>query len=162
MLTKVHHCMVDGVAATDLMSSMFSDVAGSAAAADWAPAPVPSGIEILVRTLARRAVSPRAQLGAVHEALSAPREALRAGLEIAGAIAKSAGALRPLRASSLTGPIGPHRVWRWGSVRLSDVKAVRAALGGTVNDVVLTVITNGFRELLESRGEAVPADRTVR
>ena len=32
---------------------------------------------------------------------------------------------------------------------------MRAALGGTVNDVVLAVITNGFRELLQSRGEPV-------
>jgi diacylglycerol O-acyltransferase / wax synthase len=62
----------------------------------------------------------------------------------------------------LTGPIGPHRVWSWAAVRLSDVKAVRAALGGTVNDVVLTIISNGFRELLESRGEEVGADDVVR
>jgi WS/DGAT/MGAT family acyltransferase len=47
-------------------------------------------------------------------------------------------------------------------VRLSDVKAVRAELGGTVNDVVLTVITNGFRELLQSRGEPIAADRVIR
>ncbi len=38
---------------------------------------------------------------------------------------------------------------------MADVKTVRTALGGTVNDVVLTVIANGFRELLLSRGEPV-------
>src|SRR3989442_764594 len=63
--------------------------------------------------------------------------------------------------SSLTGPIGPHRVWSWATVRLTDVKAVRSELGGTVNDVVLAICTQGFRALLESRGEAVE-DRTVR
>jgi WS/DGAT/MGAT family acyltransferase len=47
-------------------------------------------------------------------------------------------------------------------VRLSDVKTVRAELGGTVNDVVLTVITNGFRELLQSRGEPIAHDRVIR
>jgi WS/DGAT/MGAT family acyltransferase len=70
--------------------------------------------------------------------------------------------LRPVGASSLTGPIGPHRVWSWADVRLTDVKAVRSSLGGTVNDVVLTIITNGFRELLESRGEEVDEDRVLR
>jgi diacylglycerol O-acyltransferase len=35
------------------------------------------------------------------------------------------------------------------------VKAIRAALGGTVNDVVLTAITQGYRALLRSRGEDV-------
>ncbi len=47
-------------------------------------------------------------------------------------------------------------------MRLSDVKRVRAALGGTVNDVVLTVIANGFAELLESRGERMSSERVVR
>jgi WS/DGAT/MGAT family acyltransferase len=61
----------------------------------------------------------------------------------------------------LTGPIGPHRSWSWARVRLSDVKVVRAALGGTVNDVVLTIVARGFRELLESRGEG-DADTVVR
>ena len=40
-------------------------------------------------------------------------------------------------------------------MRLSDVKSVRARLGGTVNDVVLTIVSQGFRDLLESRGEPV-------
>jgi WS/DGAT/MGAT family acyltransferase len=73
----------------------------------------------------------------------------------------SASALRPAT-SSLTGPIGPHRIWSWAKVSLGDVKRVRAAFGGTVNDVVLTVITNGFHDLLAGRGEAIPADRVVR
>jgi WS/DGAT/MGAT family acyltransferase len=70
--------------------------------------------------------------------------------------------MRPVASSSLTGPIGPHRRWSWAETRLSDVKAVRSELGGTVNDVVLTLITNGFRELLDARGEDVPEDRVVR
>jgi WS/DGAT/MGAT family acyltransferase len=52
-------------------------------------------------------------------------------------------------------------VWSWARVRLGDVKAVRSVLGGTVNDVVLTIVTQGFRDLLESRGEPV-AGREVR
>lgn len=53
LLSKVHHCMVDGVAATDLMSVMFSDDSSSAGPAVWAPEAEPSGIEVLLRTLAR-------------------------------------------------------------------------------------------------------------
>jgi WS/DGAT/MGAT family acyltransferase len=64
--------------------------------------------------------------------------------------------------SSLTGPIGPHRVWSWANVSLADVKEARTRLGGTVNDVVLTLITNGYRSLLEHRGEQVTTDRVVR
>jgi WS/DGAT/MGAT family acyltransferase len=69
--------------------------------------------------------------------------------------------MRPLGSSSLVGPVGPHRIWSWAKVSLADVKSVRSALGGTVNDVVLTIVSAGFRDLLKSRGEPVDG-RTVR
>jgi diacylglycerol O-acyltransferase / wax synthase len=167
LLSKVHHCMVDGVAATDLMSVMFSDeTAGEdpspgALEHRWSAAPEPSSVDILLRTLVRRA-SPAGQLETIKRALQTPRETLRSFAEIARAAAAASPSLRPVSASSLTGPIGPHRRWSWAHVRLGDVKAVRGELGGTVNDVVLTVITNGFRELLESRGEPIARDRVIR
>ena len=70
--------------------------------------------------------------------------------------------MRPVASSSLTGPIGPHRRWSWAEVRLSDVKTVRAALGGTVNDVVLTMITSGFRDAARVARRAAGADDVVR
>jgi diacylglycerol O-acyltransferase / wax synthase len=161
LLSKVHHCMVDGVAATDLMSVMFSDMTSVSPLGRWSAPPEPSGLEILLRTIARRA-SPQGQLEALRSALTAPRESLRSLGEIARATAAAWPSMRPVAASSLTGPIGPHRRWSWASTRLSDVKEVRAALGGTVNDVVLTLITNGFRALLDSRGEEIAEDRVVR
>ena len=165
LLSKVHHCMVDGVAATDLMSVMFSDETEGGgdrpAVREWTPAPEPSGAEVLARTLVRRA-SPAGQLEALRRMAGAPRETLRSVSEAARATAAASGSMRPVGASSLTGPIGPHRRWSWAHARLSDVKTVRNELGGTVNDVVLTLITNGFRELLDSRGEDVPEDRVVR
>jgi diacylglycerol O-acyltransferase / wax synthase len=180
LLSKVHHCMVDGVAATDLMSVMFSDDSAAAAIDDdgaeragnrdgggppwireWAPAPEPTGPEVLVRTLARRA-SPAGQLEALRRMAAAPRETLRSVVDMARATAAASTSMRPVGASSLTGPIGPHRRWSWAEARLADVRTVRAELGGTVNDVVLTLITNGFRELLDARGEDVSEDRVVR
>jgi diacylglycerol O-acyltransferase len=168
LLSKVHHCMVDGVAATDLMSVMFSDESvhgaedgGVPAVREWTPAPEPTGPEVLARTLVRRA-SPAGQLEALRRIAGAPRETLRSLAEAARATAAASGSMRPVAASSLIGPIGPHRRWSWAHARLSDVKAVRGELGGTVNDVVLTLVTNGFRELLDARGEDVPEGRVVR
>jgi WS/DGAT/MGAT family acyltransferase len=63
--------------------------------------------------------------------------------------------------SSINGPIGPHRRWDWARTTLADVKTIRATLGGTVNDIVLTVLTRGFRDLLLSRDEDVDG-RVVR
>jgi WS/DGAT/MGAT family acyltransferase len=161
MLSKVHHCMVDGVAATDLMSVMFSDTAGSGSRREFAPPPEPSDIEVLARTLAHK-VSPSGQAQVFQRALARPRETLSTALETAKAAAAASSRMRPVAPSSLTGAIGPHRRWSWAEVRLSDVKTVRAELGGTVNDVVLTMITGGFRALLESRGEPPGPDDVVR
>ena len=68
------------------------------------------------------------------------------------------GVVPPPPRSSLDGPIGPHRRWAWARAQLSDVKRVRDAFGGTVNDVVLTVIAGGFRTLLAGREESTQRD----
>ncbi len=56
-------------------------------------------------------------------------------------------------ARSLNGRSGPHRRWEWAQASLSEVRLVRKAFGGTVNDVVLASVTRGFRDLLAGRGE---------
>lgn len=160
LLSKVHHCMVDGVSATDLMSIMFGGDSPASGGA-WDPEPEPSGAELLVRTLTRRTLNPSEQLRTVRAAARAPRQTLEQGRDLLRGIASSARVLSPLGGSSLVGPVGPHRTWSWAQVRLSDVKSVRASLGGTVNDVVLAIVSGGLRDLLESRGESV-VDRTVR
>jgi WS/DGAT/MGAT family acyltransferase len=161
LLSKVHHCMVDGVAATDLMSLMFSDTTSRPATRDWSAEPERSSLELLIRALARLA-SPGGQLEALRRALLTPVATLRTAGEVAKATVAAGPSMRPVEASSLTGSIGPHRRWSWAEASLADVKTIRASLGGTVNDVVLTLITNGFRRLLDSRGESVAEDRVVR
>ena len=158
LLSKVHHCMVDGVAATDLMSLMFGDIDEPANTDAWQPDPEPSRLELIAYSGRHRLLDPAAQ---VRAGLRTPSEMLRGMAGTARALATAVPALRPTT-SSLTGPIGPHRVWTWARAPLSEVKRVRSALGGTVNDVVLTLITNGYRELLEERGEQITSERAVR
>jgi diacylglycerol O-acyltransferase / wax synthase len=158
LLSKVHHCMVDGVAATDLMSVMFGDDAEPPSAEEWRPGPEPSDVEVFVRGAYHRARHPAQQASVAVRARS---ELLRGTVRMMRAIAAAAPTLRP-STSSLTGPIGPHRTWSWATAQLSDVKDVRSGLGGTVNDVVLAIVTNGFRDLLIERGEEIPPRRTVR
>jgi len=158
LLSKVHHCMVDGVAATDLMSVMFGEDPQPAPEDPWRPGPEPSDVELFVRGAYHRARHPAEQASVAVRARS---ELLRGTVRTMRAIASAAPAFRP-STSSLTGPIGPHRAWSWASARLSDVKDVRSSLGGTVNDVVLAIVTDGFRDLLLERGEEIPRRRTVR
>jgi WS/DGAT/MGAT family acyltransferase len=161
LLSKVHHCMVDGVSATDLMAVMFEDSEAPAANGAWEPAPEPNGAELLLRTLTHRTFDPAEQLRTVRAALRAPSASLAQARDLARGMASASRVMRPAGSSSLTGPVGPHRTWSWAHVRLGDVKSVRGALGGTVNDVVLTIVSGGLRDLLEARGERV-AERTIR
>jgi hypothetical protein len=89
-----------------------------------------------------------------------PRLALSRAGEVARGLSSMAGLIRPTPISSLNGPLGPHRRYAWAATTVDDIKRVRKGLGGAFNDVVLASITNGFRELLRSRGESV--ERVVR
>ena len=155
LLSKVHHCMVDGVAATDLMTVMFDEVAAEEAPSTWQPTPEPSDAELIVRTLTNQALNPTEQLRMLRAATRRPRATIGQGREFVRALASATGLLKPLGSTSLVGPVGPHRAWSTAYIHLGDVKAVRSALGGTVNDVVLTVVAGGLRDLLMSRGEQV-------
>lgn len=162
LITKLHHSMVDGVAGAELLSAVLDDApdADHAEAGAWTPERQPSGPELAIRALGARARSPLDELQALTSSLRDPRGLLtQTGETLQGALTL-AGILRPPRPSSLNGPIGPHRRWGWARSSLADVKEIREALGGTVNDVVLAAIAGGFRELLVSRGE--PADDVVR
>jgi WS/DGAT/MGAT family acyltransferase len=63
--------------------------------------------------------------------------------------------LQPTSPLSIEGAIGPHRRWSVARAELAELKAIRSALGGTVNDVILAVVAGAFRDLLLSRGDAV-------
>jgi len=58
--------------------------------------------------------------------------------------------------TSLNLPIGKQRRYAMTEVRLEDLKAIKRALGGTVNDVALTAVTGGLRAVLEEREETPP------
>jgi WS/DGAT/MGAT family acyltransferase len=155
--------MVDGVSATDLLSIMLDDEreARRGRPPRWLPARQPSAAELLAQPLGRRLVTPLSAISTARTVLAAPRQMADLALKTIRGTAAMTSLLRPTPSGSLNGPIGPHRRWNWAHAQLSDVKAVRQGLGGTINDVVLTAITRGFRDLLESRGESLD-DRVVR
>lgn len=162
MASKTHHCMVDGVSGTELLS-VIMDVTAEVLPpepVEWDPQPRPSSLGLAVGAMADMARSPYEQLRAARSAFRVPRSAVSQLLAVGKGMTSMLGMVRPTPASSLNGPIGPHRNWCWASTTVEDVRAVRKAHGGTFNDVVLACITGGFRELLLSRGES--ADRVVR
>jgi len=150
---KTHHCLVDGVSGTELLSVILELSPESAPLRHerWEPREAPSRAELVLAT-AGDLVS-----GPLRQALSLRQRTARGVVEqlaeVAGGVMAVGGRLRPAASSSLNGPIGPHRRWAWASGSVDDVRAARRALGGTFNDVVLAAIAGGFRALLVSRGE---------
>jgi diacylglycerol O-acyltransferase / wax synthase len=98
----------------------------------------------------------KAPLSAAGRALGAvqrPGRALRGAREAAEGLGEVAWAnVNPAPQTPLNVPIGPHRRIRWLGAQLDDFKRVKKELGGTVNDVVLTVVAGALRRWLHSRG----------
>jgi diacylglycerol O-acyltransferase len=158
LISKVHHCMVDGISGTDLMVQLLdsSRRAGPPPPAEsWDPAPEPSDAELVVDAALDMLRTPAEQARAVRAMLRGPRAAvasIRNTLQGALTLGRN---LEPAPALSIEGPIGPHRRWAAARASLDELKDIRHRLGGTVNDVVLAVITGAFRDLLVERGDPV-------
>ncbi len=160
VINKLHHCMVDGVSGTELLTVILDSERDPELPApdDWHAERQPSGAELAVQALARRAVSPYEQLRALRSAARSPGRAAKIAGATAHGLWTMTGVAPPPPPSSLNGAIGPHRRWGWARSQLAEVKRVRGAFGGTVNDVVLTAIAGGFRTLLAQRDESTQRD----
>ena len=164
-VSKTHHCMVDGVSGTDLMAVMMdaSPSPDVEEADHWEPEPQPSRLDLVRNALFERTVSPYERIRTVRAALRAPRRLMAQAKEFGTSLGTFSSLLGVKDVeTSLNGPIGPHRRYVWAASTLERIKQIRSQHGGTVNDVVLAAITNGFRNLLQSRGEPVEANHVVR
>ena len=157
IISKVHHCMIDGVAGTDLMQLMF-DLTPDAThpePQDWTPQRGPSTVEVVAGAVQDAVTQPLRQIAAGEGGPrigGLARTVLGTTKSVAKTLPTVARQLTTPIARSLSGPIGPHRRWAWTEAEFDELKPIRTALGGTVNDVVLASIATGFRDLLERRG----------
>jgi WS/DGAT/MGAT family acyltransferase len=163
LISKLHHCMVDGVSGTDLFRAVLdsSPEPRSAVEDDWQPTAEPPTWRLTAGAVRELALEPIEQARALGGALRSPRAFAQRAVDTVVGLGAMAGALRPASASSLSGPIGQQRRYGWARATMPDVMLVRRHLGGTVNDVVLAAISGGFRALLLSRGET-PDARALR
>jgi len=155
MISKTHHCMIDGVAAVDLASLLLSP-SPDATIPDpqpWQPHSAPSRRELVMEEARRRLAAPLEFGKAVLNAVQSPVEAAESVSEQISAVTETLGAgLFPASESPFNLPIGPHRRFECTAFELADVKRVKNALGGTVNDVVLATVAGAVGSFLGSRG----------
>jgi diacylglycerol O-acyltransferase / wax synthase len=150
---KSHHALVDGISGVDITTVLF-DVEKEPAnppamPPKWAPRPEPTDLKLLADALHERATSPREIVRGVRAALRGPRQVLRG----VGATSKVIGAGASAPSTPFNVEIGPHRRLAFVRTDLELLKAVKNEHGGTVNDVVLSVVTGAIGNYLRARGQ---------
>jgi len=157
LIVKAHHCMVDGVAGVQLLQALLQGTPDTHVPepAGWQPRPAPIRAQLLRNEVGHRIDGIRKLAGftpRVRENLRGVRNVLTSGL-------------KPTPRTPFTEhDISPYRRFDWTSLELDQVKAVKNALGGTINDVVVTATTGAVRRFLQRRNtdvDAVERFRTV-
>ncbi|MFN2612645.1 MAG: wax ester/triacylglycerol synthase family O-acyltransferase [Solirubrobacterales bacterium] len=156
LIVKTHHAVIDGVAGVDIATVLFDlkpVPEPTAPDREWVPGPTPTPAEMAARgaielaempfKTARRAASMLTDLDRSSRKLTEAAEGVG---EIAWAFLDRAPEV-PLNVE-----IGSHRRFLWARCQLADFKEIKSALGGTVNDVVLTVVSGALRRWLRGRG----------
>lgn len=158
IISKVHHVMADGVAGSELLNLVFDQTPDATVqpGPPWRPAPPPRRLRLVADALADAVRSPLDTLPAITSAATTVTDPATSARRLGQMVGKPRASI-----ASLNGPTSPHRRWRWTEHTFNDVRTIRRALGGSVNDVVLAVVTRGFRELLLERGEPIDG-RVVR
>lgn len=156
-IAKTHHALVDGISGIDIVSVLFDLTPDGAPPTEpsqpWLPRPVPSRSQLLAEALVERATVPAEVTRGLRALVRRPRQ-------VAGKLAAAAvgvgelalGGLSPAPSTPLNVDIGPHRRYTWVDADLSAVRAVKRALDGTVNDVVLSAVALSLGRWLRDRG----------
>ncbi|HVD38982.1 MAG TPA: wax ester/triacylglycerol synthase domain-containing protein, partial [Solirubrobacterales bacterium] len=152
IIGKSHHALVDGVSGVDITTVLFdldSEPAGTPdKAPPWLASPEPTDVQLLTEAWKERLTSPKEIYRGVRHALRGPRQVL----EGVGATSKivTAGMAAPDTVFNVE--IGPHRRFQMTQTDLDDLKRVKDAHGGTVNDVILSIVAGGIGRYLRARG----------
>ncbi len=163
LVGKVHHAMVDGIAAVELGVLLF-DASPDPPGAEpevWAPAPVEGGTRLAVDAVADNALAQFRAAGRLVALGRTPGRTVRmADTMRRAAFSLADDALRPAPESALNVPIGPRRTLVSHAVRLGRLLDLKGSFGTTLNDVVLAVCAGALRGHALRNGD-VPADLRI-
>ena len=153
-LTKVHHSMMDGITGMQVAGILldFSPEPRAAEPDDWQPEPQPSGLQLVATAIVEQGSR------FVKSAIEVPVAGLRAPQATLQQIGRVLSSFPNLLRGTLgeTGPfnvaVGPNRRFAMADVPVSEAKGVKNELGGTVTDVILTVVAGALGDLFQARG----------
>jgi diacylglycerol O-acyltransferase / wax synthase len=149
---KSHHALVDGVSGVDITTVLFdldAEPQGPPSSGPpWLARPEPTDLKLLGDAWKERLTSPPEIVRGVRAALRGPRQILRG----VGATSKVLGAGMAAPSTIFNVEIGPHRRFAITQADLAELKRVKDRHGGTVNDVILSIVAGGIGKYLRARG----------
>ena len=163
ILTKVHHAMIDGISGVDIATVLFdfSPEPQVLLPDPWTPEPEPSRTQLLTDAVRELANPIGAVVRAAESVLAAPSAAVRGLGSVAGGVRDLLGLGKPPR-GPFDRQVGSGRRFAMSEAPVYRFKEIKDALGGTVNDVVLTVVAAALHELVRSMGDEPGQDATLR
>jgi WS/DGAT/MGAT family acyltransferase len=157
LITKTHHALIDGIAGVDLATVLF-DISPeppvpSRSRRPWKPRPEPGAASLIAAGVLGALKAGGQVAEGVVDAIGHPERALKAARDVVEGIGEIVWAgLNPAPETPLNVPIGPHRRFTAVGNQLSDFRFIKDTFGGTVNDVVLTVVAGALRSFMDRRG----------
>jgi diacylglycerol O-acyltransferase len=152
IIGKSHHALVDGVSGVDITTVLFDldrDPQGAPTSSPrWLARPEPTDLQLFTDAWRERLTSPAEIVRGVRRALRGPRKVL--GDVTATSKLLGTGISAPQTPFNVE--IGPHRRFAMTQADLAELKLVKDAHGGTVNDVILSVVTGAIGNYLRARG----------
>ena len=160
VFTKMHHSTIDGAAGAMLTQQLFSegalvDLREEAPRLPKVPA-LPRPTDVLNKAMFDLARRPRRMFKWQRELA---KELFRVGRNSEDR-SELAGSLPGVPRTPFNAAITPNRLFTWRAIPLSEVKAVKSALGCTVNDVVMSMCAGALRNYLLEH-DALPEDPLV-
>ena len=164
LVERATHALADGVSGVDLATVLLDldREPPPTAAEPWEPTPAPGPMASLREAVADQVRVPMRLASVALDAVEHPGALVRGARELARAATGmgAGGLLAPV--SSLNHEVGGRRRLLWVRQHVDEVKAAGKPTGATLNDVVLTAVAGGLRELLLARGEELPADLALK
>lgn len=160
VITKMHHCAVDGVSGAELMANLFDltpEGTDFSPPDEREPERVPGDVELIAHAVNSRARATAKLLPLLGQTVSTAANLVQRHRDpdtIVGAV--------PLTAppTPWNAAVTPHRKVSFAKVDLADVKALKDSYGVTVNDIVLALMGGTLRRYLESK-DALPDDPLI-
>lgn len=154
ILSKVHHAAIDGASGNELTVALLDlspEIEHHEPTEPWQPDRIPSDVELLGYAATSLARQPVRVAKALRKTAQAALDVRRMGQESTASMLPPAPFAAPR--TSLNTALTPRRSFAFTSLDLRQVKAIRAATGCTVNDIVLTLCGGALRRYLDDLGE---------